>query len=577
MSVPILSGPAVAIESHFHKREKTFMKLIKSSLLISLLSLLTLVSYQAKAQDAIAGVNGLILTATGLMCPELRSEFAEKVVLKSHDGLDINAILLTPKTTAPANGHPLVIFNNPWSFTSEIYCISSLPQKLLKSGIAVVLLDNRGMVGSEGVADFGGAKDMADLKMIIPQLVGAYNLDADNIGLTGLSYGGAISTLALANDVPVKTVVPVSGWVDILDGGLYEDKVTDLKGAEFLYNLGMMNKVKLGDTVWMMDELMEGNAVPELFDFSNQRSPLKLTDKINESNKSIFIVHTYNDAIFEPNRTMDFFKGLTINKKISFFPGQHGSTTALDGLFPSGLGDDIRDWFVYWLKGEGVDPGVGTVNFAIRNQSERAPLAFGERAQMRFSEWSNDNLKKETFYLSSQDKMKLTKELPSTSDHIALEAASDTDDFTNGTMDITHIAEVILTEAYYNVNSIKAPYGAVFKGPTLSPRKILGKSNLELYLSSDLEQVQFSAYVFAESIFGNSNFVSRTSYVVRDFVDGVAKVNVDFDLTAFNWTTERLVLVVYGNDPDFAPMPENRFKILSGKEFPSKLDLRYQN
>lgn len=149
----------------------------------------------------------------------------EFIVLKTSEGVELNAWILKPLDMKPDKKYPVMfcIYGGPgsqevldkWSYNSLWY------QHLASKGIIVVAVDNRG-TGARG-AEFKKCtyKNLGKLETI-DQIEAAKALakfsyvDTSRIGIWGWSYGGYLSTLCLAKGSNVFklaiAVAPVTNW-----------------------------------------------------------------------------------------------------------------------------------------------------------------------------------------------------------------------------------------------------------------------------------------------------------------------------------------------------------------------------
>ena len=141
---------------------------------------------------------------------------------------DVDGTLLDVSITVPSGSgpHPLValIHGYAGSKTSS----GDIAQELNSAGFAVLRYSTRGFGKSWGQVNLSDLHaEIADLRSMIAQVMdrGNLHLDPDAVAITGASYGGGHSWLALVRPtfttpkgqvVRIRTVVPIAPWTDLL-------------------------------------------------------------------------------------------------------------------------------------------------------------------------------------------------------------------------------------------------------------------------------------------------------------------------------------------------------------------------
>ena len=139
------------------------------------------------------------------------------------DGTLLDVTVAVPPGSGP---HPLVAVLHGWggSKGSDGY----LADPLLADGNAVLRYSARGFGDSWGQVNLSDVNvELADLRSMIGQVVdqGRLHLDADAVGVIGVSYGGGQTWLAAAQPVfqsprgaavRIRAVVPIVPWSDLV-------------------------------------------------------------------------------------------------------------------------------------------------------------------------------------------------------------------------------------------------------------------------------------------------------------------------------------------------------------------------
>lgn len=142
----------------------------------------------------------------------------EKVAFKSFDGLTIHGYLYSPSDKSQKYPGLLYIHGGP---TLQFYDdLQVNVQYLVQRGYVVLLPNIRGSSGYGKVFEEANDKDWGggDLKDAIAgrdYLKGLKYVDAENIGITGRSYGGILSMCAISfAPGAFQAAVPISGYGD---------------------------------------------------------------------------------------------------------------------------------------------------------------------------------------------------------------------------------------------------------------------------------------------------------------------------------------------------------------------------
>jgi dipeptidyl aminopeptidase/acylaminoacyl peptidase len=145
------------------------------------------------------------------------------------DGKPVPAYLFVPKNLDRSRKHPAIVWvhgdgvnqnYDGWHVQRNYAVYYSFHQYLLQKGYTVIAPDYRGSIGygsawREGVYMDVGGKDFRDAAMSANYLKTLPYVDADRIGIWGLSYGGFFTLLAVT-EMPTafRAAVDVAGVAD---------------------------------------------------------------------------------------------------------------------------------------------------------------------------------------------------------------------------------------------------------------------------------------------------------------------------------------------------------------------------
>ncbi len=151
------------------------------------------------------------------------------------DGKQVPAWLFVPKNIDRAKKHPAIVWIHPdgvnqnydgWHTDRNEAVYYEIHQYLLQQGYVVIAPDYRGSIGygrdwrNDVYMDVGG-NDAKDARMAATYLKSLGYVDADRIGVWGLSYGGFFTLLAITQEPTwFRCAIDVAG---VADYALYYD------------------------------------------------------------------------------------------------------------------------------------------------------------------------------------------------------------------------------------------------------------------------------------------------------------------------------------------------------------------
>lgn len=171
-------------------------------------------SSQGKLIATIAQGAHDVWTSRNLRPPELR-------IFKASDGVtNLYGIVRYPSGFDPVKSWPLIVNVYGGPYFQNIFNRFSSPSAECELGFVTVQIDNRGTPGRGKVFEDAtylqlGITDLDDQAAAVNQLTIEPGLDPARVGITGMSYGGYISALALVRYPEVfQVAVAASGPMD---------------------------------------------------------------------------------------------------------------------------------------------------------------------------------------------------------------------------------------------------------------------------------------------------------------------------------------------------------------------------
>ena len=281
----------------------------------------------------------------------------QRRVVQVSAGIPITATVFVPSGEGP---FPAVIMVHSWGLW-RAQCDLLYAPGFARRGYVVLTYDCRGWGSSGGeVSCAAPDRELLDLKDMITWLTSpeaGLPVDPEKIGITGVSYGGGHSFLAAAGDERIKAAAPMSGWTDLnfslMPNGCWK-AVWSI--TLFLGSIWAMKFDTKNDLVrWLKTVVFERN----LAGVEGELEERSAIHQVDDVNCPMFIVHSWNDDLFEPNQILDYYQRLKVPKKLTMTNGLHGYDAGRgDVIFPNQVWDDARRWFDYWLKDE-RDNGIG--------------------------------------------------------------------------------------------------------------------------------------------------------------------------------------------------------------------------
>ena len=255
---------------------------------------------------------------------------AEHFSYDSFDGLRIDGWIMKPVGFRQGETYPLVLDVHGGPHGQYGYRVSPSLQEYAAHGYAVLFVNPRGSTGRGQafsdlvVGDIGGG-DYRDVMTGLDVAIERYGfIDTENLGVTGVSYGGYLTNWITTHTDRFKAAVPVSGISNLVSAWS--------EGANFLWFESDMEKMPFEDyeTAWEV-------------------SPLKYVR--NASTPTLFINGRW-DFITSLNQADAMFvalKKLGVDTQIALYPHEgHGV-----GRQPKHTADYHRrriDWFDKYLK-----------------------------------------------------------------------------------------------------------------------------------------------------------------------------------------------------------------------------------
>jgi dipeptidyl aminopeptidase/acylaminoacyl peptidase len=158
----------------------------------------------------------------GAFVDELEIVDAQRFAFGSFDGLGIDGWVMKPVGFREGRTYPLILNVHGGPHGQYGYGLSGFHQALAARGYVVLFMNPRGSTGrgqafSDGVVGDIGGGDYQDIMTGLDYAIGRYKfIDAENMGVTGVSYGGYLTNWITTHTNRFKAAVPVSGISNLI-------------------------------------------------------------------------------------------------------------------------------------------------------------------------------------------------------------------------------------------------------------------------------------------------------------------------------------------------------------------------
>lgn len=503
-------------------------------------------------------------------------EFTTDLHITTKDGTKLAANLFYH---ADQQKRPAIIFINSWVLGEHEYFVKA--RDLAKSGYNVLSYAARGWGSSEGLVDVASPDDVQDLSAAVDYLIQSTNTDPQRIGAAGISYGAGISLLATAFEPRIRAVAAMSGWAD-LAASLYPGSTTNALWTKLLLYVGLPTGHLSDNVKNYVAQLNRYENIDEIMAWAKIRSASTYIDKTNQNQPAILILSSWNDSLFNPNATIQYFKNLNTPKKMILQEGVHGLTEggSLIRLDISQSWKHVSTWFDQYLKAQTPpEKSVPQVEMQIRGSS-------------RFEVVSGDDLKRvvpdQTYGLGFPDRSANETLIPESKwpqDHknfpVFAKINIDRDSIASTGLAVigAFLDSYLKIPVVINWYFLNTQNSFSFRTTRLeNTLKLRGVSSVNIHVKSSSPQQTVVAYLYSINPFG---FAQLITHGVATFgntsVTDFEKVKVSFYATAYNIPAgNRVGLVIDTQDEIYAERQqgEGQMQLFFSESQPNVLNLK---
>ena len=466
------------------------------------------------------------------------------VKIPTFDALLLDGRVYEPKLSAYSGRRPAIIFTNSWTLGEYEY--ETQARKFAARGYIVLSYSSRGFGGSEGYVTVGGPNDVSDFTTVVDWLEDNTRVDVANIGMAGVSLGGGLSLLALANEPRIKTAASLSGWGN-LEQSLYRNETIQKTWMKILISSGTLLGHLDPDLHEQVVNMENRTDIVATRAWAARRSVDTLIQQINDRKAPVFLENSYLDALFPPAQIRPFYDSLEGVKRMIADEGIHASSS-ISGLLglKSELWDELHDWMDHWLVDSGRPIKTG-ITFRTRGETG---------TYQSFPELN---------YRSTPFKPLKPTETDAVSGRSILSFQGNRD--SGATSGIPIISDSL--DSYINVPvkkkiaDIDERYAAVFETTALTQKlKVRGSPRLSFTLMPHTSPVTLVGYLYDVDRNGVGALVAFSVMSVQDPNAAPNDVEFDLNMTAFEVPKgHKLVVALDTVDPLYTGATNKDYKV----------------
>ena len=259
------------------------------------------------------------------------------------DGVRIAATLHLPDGTPPAAGWPAIVFLHGLSGNREQMNALVSAYGFTGQSYAILTFDARGHGQSGGLVGIDGPREIADTRAVFQWLADRPDVDGNNIGGWGISYGGGAVLNSLVSGVPWGAVVTVETWTDLFSALMPQGLV---KSGLVAGLAGSIPEAKRDPALATVQAAAFAGNAAVVKPWAAERSSLA---KLGAVTTPVFLAQGRRDFLFGIDQGSQAFRRLKGPKVL--YVGLHGHAPSTFPAADSGvLMTRAREWFDCWLR-----------------------------------------------------------------------------------------------------------------------------------------------------------------------------------------------------------------------------------
>jgi acetyl esterase/lipase len=266
----------------------------------------------------------------------------QDLTIRMDDGVSIAATLYLPDGTPPAAGWPAIVFLHGLALNRTVTNTTAETFGFVGQQYAVLTFDARGHGESGGLVGIDGPRGIADTRSIFQWLGDRNDVDANNIGAWGDSYGGGAALNSLVAGVPWGAVVAVETWTDLFSALMPQGLV---KSGLVAGLAGSIPEAKRDPSLTAVQAAAFAGNTAAVRRWAAERSSLS---KLGAVTTPVFMAPGRRDFLFGIDQGVLAFQRLRGPKAL--YVGLHGhAPSRFPGPDTAVLMTKAKEWFDCWL------------------------------------------------------------------------------------------------------------------------------------------------------------------------------------------------------------------------------------
>ncbi|MCB0714205.1 MAG: prolyl oligopeptidase family serine peptidase [Ignavibacteriae bacterium] len=315
--------------------------------------------------------------------------------LQMSDGVKLSVAYFLPDDLAPKGGWPAIL--SAHGFAGSKNSNASMAQTYADSGYFAVTWSIRGQgrggdvsLQSEGLFNwFTGEREMEDVREILAWMGSRTDVNAERIGMEGISQGGLTTWGAIINKFPIRCAITMASVPHYTEShahngcnNFFTQTILEVTRGG-LVNMGPF----MGDSIYNAYQLDQHDELLRLL--QNK----ELIEKVNQIDVPVFAQLAWQDDLFGTASLFRTYRDSDFPMKMLIVPGNHGSINSWEGR----MGQSLR-FYRRWLRDDAnetimqpdslftfVDPSDGSYHSFSPDEFENwTPGTFGAKEGVRF-------------------------------------------------------------------------------------------------------------------------------------------------------------------------------------------------
>ena len=284
----------------------------------------------------------------------------QQLTIPMDDGVSIAATLHLPDGAPPTAGWPALVFLHGLAGSRESMNALASAYGFVGKGYAVLSFDARGHGQSGGLVGIDGPREVADTRAVFQWLAGRPDVDGNNIGAWGISYGGGAVLNSLVAGVPWGAVVTVQTWTNLFSALMPQGLV---KSGLVAGLAGSIPETKRDPSLATVQAAAFAGNSAVVRPWAAERSSLS---KLGAVTTPVFMAQGRRDFLFGIDQAAQAFRRLKGPKAL--YVGLHGHAPSTFPAADTGvLMARAGEWFDCWLKSPFCDAPPASVYVASEN------------------------------------------------------------------------------------------------------------------------------------------------------------------------------------------------------------------